>query len=87
MGGGTCPTHWHQRKRRWNRTGAGRNTGGARGRWRRRRRPGEEVVAPYEPRVPHGWVNPGDKEVQVPHEWVNPGPGGAPAFFLLLCAG
>ena len=61
MGGGTCPTHWHQRKRRWNRTGAGRNTGGARGRWRRRRRPGEEVVAPYEPRVPHGWVNPGDK--------------------------
>ena len=45
------------------------------------------MVAPYEPRVPHGWVNPGDKEVQVPHEWVNPGPGGAPAFFLLLCAG
>ena len=35
----------------------------------------------------HGWVNPGDKEVQVPHEWVNPGPGGAPVFVLLLCAG
>ena len=45
------------------------------------------MVAPYEPRVPHGWVNPGDKEVQVPHEWVNPGPGGAPAFFCFCALG